>query len=270
MTIRGLPFEEAGSKRLPLGASIAEIKSWRTSEAEAGRPSGLDDYCRAHGINLCPACRGEGVTPNPDRKGFKLVGWENGTRYSSAARNAAAQAEAKNKDYFARKENRGILLLLRTPAHPTPLASFVALLSLLATGLLTGNELAVALFIHPVLYLVPDAAHATVVKPLAAKLGRWMPFWYALSLLLAVAQAWSAWHTQTMPLVVAAVLLLALIVVLSIVLPVPINNQMTRLDPARLPSNWLTLRRRWDLYHDVRVLLLVGVDVLLILAALRA
>src|ERR1700691_5896462 len=53
----------------------------------------------------------------------------------------------------------------------------IPLLSLLATGLLTGNEIAVALFIHPVLYRVPDAAHATVVQPLAAKLGRWMPFW---------------------------------------------------------------------------------------------
>jgi len=150
------------------------------------------------------------------------------------------------------------------------MAALIATLSLLATGLLTGAEAAVALFIHPVLYRVPDLAHATVAKPLAAKLGRVMPFWYAASLLLAIAQAWTAWHAPARPLAVAAAVLLALIVVLSIALPVPINNQIARLDPARLPANFLALRRRWDLYHGIRVLLLVIVDVLLILAALRA
>jgi len=150
------------------------------------------------------------------------------------------------------------------------MAALVTTLSLLVTGLLTGNELAVALFIHPVLYQVPDTAHATVVKPLAAKLGRWMPFWYALSLLLAVAQAWSTWHTQARPLAVAAAALLALISALSILLPVPINNQIAALDAKHLPAGWLALRRRWDVYHGIRVVLLVVVEVLLTVAALRA
>jgi hypothetical protein len=162
------------------------------------------------------------------------------------------------------------LLLQLTLAHPIPMAQLIPLLSLLATGLLTGNEVAVALFIHPVLYRVSDAAHAAVVKPLAAKLGRWMPFWYALSLLLAVAQWFLAPHTPARPLALAAALLLALIVVLSILLPVPINSQIARLDPARLPANWLSLRRRWDVYHGIRVLLLIAVDGLLILAAFTA
>jgi Domain of unknown function (DUF1772) len=150
------------------------------------------------------------------------------------------------------------------------MAAIITTLSLLVTGLLTGNELAVALFIHPVLYLVPDQAHATVVRPLAAKLGRWMPFWYALSLVLAIAQGILAPHTLARPLVWTAAALLALIVVLSILLPVPINSQIARLDPARLPANWLSLRRRWDVYHGIRVLLLIAVDGLLILAAFTA
>lgn len=55
------------------------------------------------------------------------------------------------------------LLLARTFLPRMSMATLIAALSLLATGLLAGNELAVALFIHPVLYRVPDAAHATVV-----------------------------------------------------------------------------------------------------------
>lgn len=145
----------------------------------------------------------------------------------------------------------------------------IDLFSLLLSGLLVGNELAVALFIHPVLYHVDESSHATVVRPLAAKLGRWMPFWYALSLLLVIAQLLVsssrslAWH-----LTCSAAALLALIIVLTIVFPVPINNRIAQLDLQHLPANWLSLRRRWDLYHQIRVLLLVIVFVLLITADL--
>jgi hypothetical protein len=40
------------------GYSIEAVKAWRTRESEAGRPSGLDDFYRAHG--LCVECRGNG------------------------------------------------------------------------------------------------------------------------------------------------------------------------------------------------------------------
>lgn len=80
MEVQGMPFEEARSKRIPINASIQQIKDWRTNEAEAGRPSGLDDYCRAHGINLCAACMGEGVTRNDNGLGFKPVGWDGNTQ----------------------------------------------------------------------------------------------------------------------------------------------------------------------------------------------
>ena len=33
-----------------LGQSIMDIKQWRTDESNEGRPSGLDDFCRAHGL----------------------------------------------------------------------------------------------------------------------------------------------------------------------------------------------------------------------------
>jgi Domain of unknown function (DUF1772) len=145
----------------------------------------------------------------------------------------------------------------------------IVLASLLTSGMLVGNELAVALFIHPVLYSVPDDAHARVVKPLAGRLGRFMPLWYALTLVLAILQllieprgSLSWW------LCCAAVVLMALIIVLTILLPVPINNRIANWDLDRLPSDWLSLRQRWDLYHRVRVLLLVLVFGLLILSEL--
>ena len=145
-------------------------------------------------------------------------------------------------------------------------------LSLLCTGLLAGNELAVAVFIHPVLYQAEEASHAAVVKPLAAKLGRWMPFWYALSLLLIVVQLIfiGPGHGIAWPLDCAAASLLVVIIVLTLIFPVPINNRIATLDLQHLPANWLSLRRRWDLYHQIRVVLLVCVFALLIAATLSS
>jgi hypothetical protein len=62
----------------------------------------------------------------------------------------------------------------------------INLLSLFASGLLIGNELAVAVFIHPVLYSGSDEVHVRVAKPLARRLGRSMPFWHAISLVFAI------------------------------------------------------------------------------------
>ncbi len=96
-----------------------------------------------------------------------------------------------------------------------------------------------------------------------------MPFWYAISLVFAILQLLimrpapaARWLSG------AAAILLALIIVLTILLPAPINHRLTRWDSDRLPAEWLSMRRRWDLYHRVRVLLLIVVLVLLILSAL--
>jgi uncharacterized membrane protein len=146
----------------------------------------------------------------------------------------------------------------------------IVFFSLLSSGLLVGNELAVALFIHPVLYSVSNEAHARVVKPLAGRLGRFMPPWYAITLVLAILQLLiEPKGPQSWRLCCAAAGLMALIIILTIVLMVPTNNRIARSDPDRLPPNWLSMRQRWDLYHRIRVLLLGLVFSLLILSALK-
>ena len=62
----------------------------------------------------------------------------------------------------------------------------IDLIAVLVTVLLTGSELAIGVFVHPVLSKLHDAAHAEAAKPLARLLGRVMPFWYAAALLLVV------------------------------------------------------------------------------------
>jgi|SRR5690242_17646890 hypothetical protein len=53
--------------------NLSAIKYWRTKEFEAGRPSGLEDYYRAHGY--CLHCRGTGIAV--DEHGvLRAIGWD--------------------------------------------------------------------------------------------------------------------------------------------------------------------------------------------------
>jgi len=74
--------------------------------------------------------------------------------------------------------------------------------------------------------------------------------------------------SQSWRLCCAAAGLMALIIILTIILMVPINNRIARWDLDRLPKDWLNTRQRWDLYHRFRVVLLGLMFALLLLAAL--
>jgi hypothetical protein len=93
-----------------------------------------------------------------------------------------------------------------------------------------------------------------------------MPFWYALTLLLTIAVTLVAHTTRSIPwwLALASAALWAIMIVYSLLLPVPINNQVARWQPDSLPANWRDLRRRWDLLHAIRVVFLVIALILLI------
>jgi hypothetical protein len=121
-------------------------------------------------------------------------------------------------------------------------------------GLLVGNELTVAVFLHPLLYRLPTLAHAATAKAIAALFGRVMPFWYAST---AVLTLMAAWLHRASPLLLTASVLWVLAIVFSIFFPVPINNRIARWNLATLPENWLSERRRWDRLHQFRTLALL-------------
>jgi hypothetical protein len=131
---------------------------------------------------------------------------------------------------------------------------------------LTGSELAVAVFFHPRISRLEDAVHIQAAQTLAKILGTVMSFWYSLTLLLALAVTFVA-HTARSTrwwLALASTALLALISVYSLLLPVPINNQVARWQPNTVPANWRDLRRRWDFLHAIRVVFLVIALILLV------
>jgi hypothetical protein len=56
-------------------------------------------------------------------------------------------------------------------------------------GLLAGNEFAVAAFVHPQLHKLSQNTHAQTAAPLASVLGKAMPVWYGVALVLIVGAA---------------------------------------------------------------------------------
>ena len=113
----------------------------------------------------------------------------------------------------------------------------IDLIAVLATVLLTGAELAVGVFVHPVLTTLPDAAHAAAARPLARLLGRVMPVWYAAALLLAVAALLGrAVGTGFWWACLSSAALLAVTVPFSLVCLVPINNRVAAWDLDALPG----------------------------------
>ena len=126
--------------------------------------------------------------------------------------------------------------------------------ALLVAGLMVGCELAIAAFVHPTLDKLPDDVHLPAASALARVLGTFMPFWYILVLLLTLAELVIQWHQSgRLPIWIAASAVLWVLAILySVTALVPINNRLK----STPPPDWKTYRRRWDLLHRWRVVLL--------------
>ena len=155
------------------------------------------------------------------------------------------------------------------PAHivfPMNVHQALEIGAIAVAGTMTGNEMAVAFFVHPRVSRLDDETHVKAVQTLASGLGKAMPFWYALTLLLSLAVTFishSTWDTSRW-LALSATALFAAMIVYSLLLPVPINDQVARWKPDSLPSNWRALRQRWDTLHAIRVGILTFALLLLI------
>lgn len=138
--------------------------------------------------------------------------------------------------------------------------------AIVVAGTMTGNEIAVAVFFHPRISRLEDTVHVRAVQTLASALGTVMPFWYALTFLLSLAATFVAHRMGSTPwwLALGSTALFALMIIYSVLLPVPINNQVACWQPDSLPANWRELRRRWDGLHAIRVVFLAVALILLV------
>ena len=126
--------------------------------------------------------------------------------------------------------------------------------AIIVAGLMVGSELAVAVFVHPTLDKLPDDVHLPVARALARVQGKFMPLWYILVFLLILAEVVIQWHQSgRLPIWIAISAALWILAILySVTVLVPINNRL-KSNPF---ADWKMYRRRWDLLHRWRVVLL--------------
>ena len=130
--------------------------------------------------------------------------------------------------------------------------------AILVVGLMVGTELAIAAFVHPTFDKLPDEVHLPAASSLARVMGKVMPVWYPLVLLLTLAEAILEWrHSGHLPVWLAtSTALWILASVYSLTWLVPINNRIASWEKSPAPSDWKTSRNQWDLLHRWRVVLL--------------
>jgi hypothetical protein len=136
--------------------------------------------------------------------------------------------------------------------------SALFLLLIISTALIFGNEFSVGFFIHPSLTRADHRAFLPAIQVFARFFGKVMPWWMSLTLVLHLFLLWLTWHWPTSHtlFLISAVTLWIMIIVFSLVGPVPINDQVKAWELARLPEDWKAKRRRWDAQNAVRVVLI--------------
>jgi uncharacterized membrane protein len=134
------------------------------------------------------------------------------------------------------------------------------------TGLMAGNEFAVAAFVHPQLHKLSDSLHARTAALLASVLGKAMPLWYGLALVFILGAAFEHRPVSKGPglFIGLAAILWAITIVFTVTTLVPINKRIATMNPEHPYDCWLQDRSRWDHLHQTRVALLIMAFILLL------
>jgi uncharacterized membrane protein len=134
---------------------------------------------------------------------------------------------------------------------------FLDAVTITFVGLMAGNELAVSAFVNPALWRLESGPQAQGLSILARSLGRVMPVWYGLCLLLLMLECFMHRHQAALFPLLTAALIWAGVVVFSICALVPINNRVASLNTGAPVPDWKRDHKKWDSLHRVRILLLV-------------
>jgi hypothetical protein len=129
---------------------------------------------------------------------------------------------------------------------------FLDIFTILCIGLLVGNELTVSLFINPVVWQLDEQAQAKALSLFARYLGKAMPVWYILSLILLIAEAYLRRHQPAFVPLLAAIIIWIAVILYTVTTLVPINNRIAALSTTQ----WRSEHKRWDTLHRWRILLI--------------
>ena len=132
-------------------------------------------------------------------------------------------------------------------------------IALILLGTLTGNELAVGGFVHPVLTRLSDEQHAASAQALAKIYGKVGPVWYAATVIGMIVAAIRATPKSSGKILrILSTVIAVAAIVLTVARLVPINNRVAAWELDKLPPDWKSDRSTWDKLHAVRILMLLS------------
>ncbi len=123
--------------------------------------------------------------------------------------------------------------------------------TILCIGLMVGTELTVSLFINPIIWQLDEPAQAKAFSLFGRYLGKAMPIWYILSLVLLIAEAYLRRHQPALTPLLTAIIIWIAVILYTVTTLVPINNRI-----VALSTRWRSEHKRWDTLHRWRILLL--------------
>ena len=123
------------------------------------------------------------------------------------------------------------------------------------TGLLAGNEVATLIGFHPALRVLPLRAEIEAEQALNGRLVKIMPFYMTGTVLSVVAAAVDRRGGRGFPLAAGAAGASALMLGITLVGNVPLNNRTLAYPTDGDAAGWSAIRRRWERLHTARVLL---------------
>lgn len=127
------------------------------------------------------------------------------------------------------------------------------IVTIVCIGLMIGVEFAVSAFVGPILEKLEGSARAQATRLFARILGAVMPFWYGLSLLLLIAEAVVRHGERGFVLLVTACAIWAVVILLTVLILVPINNRVAKMEGEVFSDGLQREHRRWHLLHRWRV-----------------
>lgn len=137
--------------------------------------------------------------------------------------------------------------------------------TILAVGLMVGVEFSVSAFINPILRQLGGSAEAGATKMFARRLGMAMPFWYVGAFVLLLAECACQWHQAGFVWEAAASAVWALVIVLTLLFLVPINNRIVQMETESFSEPNRKAHNRWEAMHRARIVALCAAKVLMLI-----
>lgn len=141
--------------------------------------------------------------------------------------------------------------------------STLEIVTTVVVGVMVGVEFSVAFIMSRILNALPEDSSQLGHAHGGRMLGAVMPVWYIGSLVLVGIWAVAGRQHDGTALVVTAGMLLALSVVMSVLLLVPINNRNKAWTPENRPEDWRVQLNRWERWHYLRVAVIIAAFALL-------